>query len=130
MIHPDPRLRPSAATLVQHPVLCPNAKKTMAQLRHELNEERFKNGVLSRWVTSISYSVVHIHKGSWKHSLYNQAHKILHFASPWKCLNLIWANAIFEIEVIMKKKLYLPQKWMKIDMLSVTHSFTYIVPIH
>nr|CAA12274.1 wee1-like kinase [Platynereis dumerilii] len=48
MAHPDPRARPSAAVLHQHPALCPFARKTRAQLRKELNEERFKNEVLTR----------------------------------------------------------------------------------
>ncbi|ESO92215.1 hypothetical protein LOTGIDRAFT_93229, partial [Lottia gigantea] len=48
MIHPDPKERPSALALVQHPYLCPQLKKTKAQLRKELNEERFKNQILSR----------------------------------------------------------------------------------
>ena len=48
MIHPDPKQRPSAVTLVHHPVLCPMAKKSRAQLRRELNQEKFKNQILSR----------------------------------------------------------------------------------
>ncbi|XP_050391368.2 wee1-like protein kinase 1-A [Patella vulgata] len=48
MIHPDPKERPSALAVVQHPYLCPQLKKTKAQLRKELNEERFKNQILSR----------------------------------------------------------------------------------
>lgn len=48
MVHPDPLQRPSASAIAQHPVLCPQAKKSKAQLRKELNEERFKNQMLSR----------------------------------------------------------------------------------
>lgn len=48
MIHQDPMQRPSVLAIAQHPVLCPQAKKSKAQLRKELNEERFKNQMLSR----------------------------------------------------------------------------------
>lgn len=48
MVHQDPMQRPSALAIAQHPVLCPQAKKSKAQLRKELNEERFKNQMLSR----------------------------------------------------------------------------------
>jgi wee1-like protein kinase len=48
MVHPDPRVRPSAVALAQHPVLSPFARKTRAQLRRELNEERFKNEMLAQ----------------------------------------------------------------------------------
>eukprot|EP00794_Sanderia_malayensis_P012687 gene12687-13989_t len=48
MTNSDPKLRPSAATLLHHPTLCPNANKSKAQLRKELNAEKFKNEVLSR----------------------------------------------------------------------------------
>lgn len=48
MVHPDPASRPSATALTQHPVLCPFAKKSRAQLRRELNEEKLKNELLSR----------------------------------------------------------------------------------
>ncbi|XP_063403564.1 wee1-like protein kinase [Mytilus trossulus] len=48
MVDPDPTQRPSATQISQHPVLCPQAKKSKAQLRKELNEERFKNQMLSR----------------------------------------------------------------------------------
>ncbi|XP_075530447.1 wee1 kinase [Dermacentor variabilis] len=40
--------RPSASSLVHHPVLVPNASKSRAQLRKELNAERFKNELLSK----------------------------------------------------------------------------------
>lgn len=40
--------RPSASSLLHHPVLVPNATKSRAQLRKELNAERFKNELLSR----------------------------------------------------------------------------------
>ncbi|XP_041354717.1 wee1-like protein kinase 1-A [Gigantopelta aegis] len=48
MISKDPRDRPSAQALTQHPLLCPQIQKTKAQLRKELNEERFKNQMLSK----------------------------------------------------------------------------------
>lgn len=48
MIDPETSKRPSATTLTQHPVLCPLAAKSKAQLRKELNAEKFKNEVLSR----------------------------------------------------------------------------------
>lgn len=50
MVDPDPTQRPSATQIAQHPVLCPQAKKSKAQLRKELNEERFKNQMLSRYL--------------------------------------------------------------------------------
>ncbi|KAH7939395.1 hypothetical protein HPB52_011943 [Rhipicephalus sanguineus] len=40
--------RPSASSLLHHPVLVPNATKSRAQLRKELNAERFKNELLSK----------------------------------------------------------------------------------
>ncbi|KAL9984171.1 hypothetical protein ACROYT_G006438 [Oculina patagonica] len=48
MVDPVPNNRPSATALKQHPVLCPLAAKSKAQLRKELNAEKFKNEVLSR----------------------------------------------------------------------------------
>lgn len=48
MINPVAKDRPSATALTQHPVLCPLAAKSKAQLRKELNAEKFKNEVLSR----------------------------------------------------------------------------------
>lgn len=48
MIDPVTDKRPSATALTQHPVLCPLAAKSKAQLRKELNAEKFKNEVLSR----------------------------------------------------------------------------------
>ncbi|XP_058802370.1 wee1-like protein kinase 1-A isoform X2 [Phymastichus coffea] len=48
MIHPNPEMRPSAVTLIQHRVLSPNGNKTKAQLRRELNAERLKNEILSK----------------------------------------------------------------------------------
>ena len=48
MVHKEPGLRPSAATLAHHPALCPLAHKSKDQLRRELNAEKFKNEVLSR----------------------------------------------------------------------------------
>lgn len=48
MIHPNPEMRPSAISLIQHRVLCPLGKKTKAQLRRELNAEKLKNEILSK----------------------------------------------------------------------------------
>ncbi|KAJ8315702.1 hypothetical protein KUTeg_007852 [Tegillarca granosa] len=48
MVDPDPSNRPSAVGLTQNPVLCPQARKSKAQLRRELNAERFKNQLLSK----------------------------------------------------------------------------------
>ncbi|KAL0099306.1 hypothetical protein PUN28_020106 [Cardiocondyla obscurior] len=48
MIHPNPEMRPSAVSLMQHRVLCPLGKKTKAQLRRELNAEKLKNEILSK----------------------------------------------------------------------------------
>ncbi|XP_061176533.1 wee1-like protein kinase 1-A [Saccostrea echinata] len=48
MVHPDPSCRPSAMAITHHPALCPQAKRSRAQLRKELNEERLKNEELSR----------------------------------------------------------------------------------
>lgn len=48
MIHPNPEMRPSAVSLMQHRVLCPIGKKTKAQLRRELNAEKLKNEILSK----------------------------------------------------------------------------------
>ncbi|XP_064490290.1 wee1-like protein kinase 1-A isoform X2 [Ornithodoros turicata] len=48
MIRKQAEQRPSASALLQHPVLVPNATKSRAQLRKELNAERFKNELLSR----------------------------------------------------------------------------------
>lgn len=48
MIHPNPEMRPSAVSLIQHRVLCPIGKKTKAQLRRELNAEKLKNEILSK----------------------------------------------------------------------------------
>ncbi|XP_033739704.1 wee1-like protein kinase 1-A [Pecten maximus] len=48
MVDPDPVKRPSAAAVASSPILCPQSTKSRAQLRRELNEERFKNQMLSR----------------------------------------------------------------------------------
>lgn len=48
MVHPDPEMRPTASSLIQHRVLSPNGNKTKAQLRRELNAERLKNEILSK----------------------------------------------------------------------------------
>lgn len=46
MCDPDPRTRPSAQDLVRDPRLVPYTKKSKAQLRMELNAERFKCHIL------------------------------------------------------------------------------------
>jgi wee1-like protein kinase len=48
MIHENPTQRPSANTLVHHPCICPDATKSKAQLRQELNQEKFKNEMIQR----------------------------------------------------------------------------------
>ncbi|XP_012270915.1 wee1-like protein kinase [Orussus abietinus] len=48
MIHPNPEMRPSAISLIQHRVLCPFGNKTKAQLKRELNAEKLKNEILSK----------------------------------------------------------------------------------
>ena len=50
MIQENPMHRPSASTLVHHPCICPDATKSKAQLRKELNQEKFKNEMLQRKV--------------------------------------------------------------------------------
>jgi len=50
MVNENPSLRPSASTLVHHPCICPDANKSKAQLRKELNQEKFKNEMLQRKV--------------------------------------------------------------------------------
>ena len=50
MVHEDPSQRPSAPTLVHHPCICPDSTKSKAQLRKELNQEKFKNEMLQRKV--------------------------------------------------------------------------------
>lgn len=50
MVAEDPSLRPSASTLVHHPCICPDSTKSKAQLRKELNQEKFKNEMLQRKV--------------------------------------------------------------------------------
>ena len=50
MIHEEPSQRPSASTLVHHPCICPDSTKSKAQLRKELNQEKFKNEMLQRKV--------------------------------------------------------------------------------
>jgi wee1-like protein kinase len=48
MIHPHPEMRPSAVSLIQHPVLSPFGNKSKAQLRRELNAEKLKNEILAK----------------------------------------------------------------------------------
>lgn len=48
MIRPDPRERPTAHAISLHPALTLQGKKSRAQLKKELNEERFKNQLLAQ----------------------------------------------------------------------------------
>uniref|UniRef100_A0A4W4H6J2 non-specific protein-tyrosine kinase n=1 Tax=Electrophorus electricus TaxID=8005 RepID=A0A4W4H6J2_ELEEL len=49
MLDPDPAARPSASALCKHPVLCrERSGKLAAQLRKELNVEKFRTAVLER----------------------------------------------------------------------------------
>ncbi|KAJ8247547.1 hypothetical protein GJAV_G00247600 [Gymnothorax javanicus] len=48
MIHPDPERRPSASSLIKHPVLLTAARMSADQLRVELNAEKFKNALLQK----------------------------------------------------------------------------------
>ncbi|XP_069684894.1 wee1-like protein kinase isoform X2 [Periplaneta americana] len=48
MVHPNPEMRPSAVSLIQHRVLCPFGNKSKAQLRRELNAEKLKNELLAK----------------------------------------------------------------------------------
>ncbi|XP_055303329.1 wee1-like protein kinase [Sitodiplosis mosellana] len=48
MTHPDPSQRPTAAEILNHPVLNPTETKTKRQLCYELNMERKKNELLMR----------------------------------------------------------------------------------
>jgi len=50
MVNENPVLRPSASTLVHHPCILPDANKSKAQLRKELNQEKFKNEMLQQQV--------------------------------------------------------------------------------
>jgi wee1-like protein kinase len=50
MIDENPVLRPNASTLVHNPCICPDAGKSKAQLRKELNQEKFKNEILQQKV--------------------------------------------------------------------------------
>lgn len=48
LVHAKTIYRPSAASLTRHRLLCPNMLKTKDQLRRELNQEKFRNEILSR----------------------------------------------------------------------------------
>lgn len=50
MVSENAQQRPSAAALLQHPCVCPDAAKSKAQLRRELNAHKFKVEVLQRKV--------------------------------------------------------------------------------
>ena len=59
MIQENPIQRPSANTLIHHPCICPDATKTKAQLRKELNQEKFKNEIVKLSISnSSSYAVL------------------------------------------------------------------------
>ncbi|XP_071941419.1 wee1-like protein kinase 1-A [Antedon mediterranea] len=47
MVHPDPKMRPSASAIMQHPLLCPQ-NVSLIRLKQELNTAKFQNAVLSR----------------------------------------------------------------------------------
>jgi wee1-like protein kinase len=69
MIHEDPVQRPSASTLVHHPCICPDANKSKAQLRKELNQEKFKNEMLKLKVKKYEEQIVNtLNKNSPKQS--------------------------------------------------------------
>ena len=48
MIRPDPTGRPTASEIVHDSTLCPYVNKTKAQLKRELNAERFRSQMLAR----------------------------------------------------------------------------------
>lgn len=48
LVHTKAIYRPTAAGLARHRLLCPNMLKTKDQLRKELNQEKFRNEILSR----------------------------------------------------------------------------------
>ncbi|XP_035251004.1 wee1-like protein kinase 1-A [Anguilla anguilla] len=48
MIHPDSERRPSASSLIKHPVLLTASKMSANQLRQELTAEKFKNALLQK----------------------------------------------------------------------------------
>jgi wee1-like protein kinase len=54
MIDPNPEMRPSAISLLQHPVLSPFGNKSKAQLHRELIAEKLKNEVLANQLRSAS----------------------------------------------------------------------------
>ena len=50
MVSDIPTLRPSASNLIRHPCISPSSSKNKGQLLKELNQEKFKNEVLTRKV--------------------------------------------------------------------------------
>ena len=55
MVDSSPADRPTAFTLLQHPLLSScDHHKTKQQLRKELNEQKFKVEILTRWVQKVS----------------------------------------------------------------------------
>ncbi|XP_033104798.1 wee1-like protein kinase 1-A [Anneissia japonica] len=47
MVHSDPKMRPSASAIIQHPLLCPQ-NVSLIKLKQELNTAKFQNAILSR----------------------------------------------------------------------------------
>lgn len=60
MISEEATRRPSASTLVHHPCICPNGSKSKAQLRYELNKEKFKNEMLKMKVKKYEQQICQI----------------------------------------------------------------------
>lgn len=54
MLSPNPDERPSAAAIIQDPVLVPFSEKSKAQLRRELNDTKFKVELLNRQLEAVS----------------------------------------------------------------------------
>ena len=84
MIQESPTKRPSAAQILAQPVICPSTQKSkvslnvlcillnycsfpQAQLCKELNEEKFKNQLLTRcvFVTSDDVQTIHLTKSAY-----------------------------------------------------------------
>ena len=60
MVHQDPAQRPSASTLVHHPFIYPDSAKSKAQLRKELNKQKFKNEILMQKVKKYQEQIQNI----------------------------------------------------------------------
>lgn len=48
MMHPNPALRPSSTSILDHELLCPSESKTMGQVYNELQIERKKYELMAR----------------------------------------------------------------------------------